>query len=578
MNLLAWKSVSYYLTLAVLLTPLAASANELLLRDDFDGTGIVDSTVWRLPFGTEGTFVGRTQYRGDSAVDMPLQGVAEALATDGKVTEIKLDTYSPLDPGNAFLGTDLLTKRNFAQGGGITFEARMRLKPTTAGGVVGGFFLYDVTRDSPAGANNLVRDEIDWELLGNQGVSGGAQDPATNYWNDGPFTGPGSGGDLEFHNVAGLNLTQFQNYKVEWTPQSLKWFVNDQLVRTETTNIPNDPQKLHFNMWAPDSGFAAAFNAALQPAATPGAGVTYAAQIDHVEVNRINTVVSSNLLTDGSFEENFAPTFIGDVPATTTGTWLRFGNVSYEADDISGTNPNVPDMAPDGVVMAKMFGPFNGGPDASGILQNVAATPGQQFEASVFAQTAGGDSIVGTQNFNTIAITFLDASGNVLQEAFADPGNIVDRNRQEFPLLDGRDPNVVEDEFVKGTVNAIAPAGTAFARVSLFFIQLANEGGASWFDDAQLRLLTPEAPMLVPGDFNADGKVDNGDLNLLLGSWGSSTIPAAWVNGFVGPTVDNGELNALLGDWGFGTGVAVPEPGTVALALLALAGMVSRRV
>ncbi|WP_197524976.1 PEP-CTERM sorting domain-containing protein [Botrimarina hoheduenensis] len=72
----------------------------------------------------------------------------------------------------------------------------------------------------------------------------------------------------------------------------------------------------------------------------------------------------------------------------------------------------------------------------------------------------------------------------------------------------------------------------------------------------------------VAGDFNADGKVDNGDLNLLLGSWGAATVPPTWVNGFVSP-VDNGELNDLLGNWGFGVGVAVPEPASALLVTLA---------
>lgn len=64
---------------------------------------------------------------------------------------------------------------------------------------------------------------------------------------------------------------------------------------------------------------------------------------------------------------------------------------------------------------------------------------------------------------------------------------------------------------------------------------------------------------LAEGDFNADGRVDNGDLNLLLGNWGSATVPAEWTNNFVTP-VDNGELNALLGTWGAGVPAAVPEP------------------
>ena len=73
----------------------------------------------------------------------------------------------------------------------------------------------------------------------------GTQDPFSNYWNDGSFS---SGGDGQFHDVAGLDLTQFQDYRVDWTPQSIKWYVNDNLVRTQTTNVPDDPMKLHFNL------------------------------------------------------------------------------------------------------------------------------------------------------------------------------------------------------------------------------------------------------------------------------------------------------------------------------------------
>ncbi|TWT48290.1 PEP-CTERM sorting domain-containing protein [Botrimarina hoheduenensis] len=80
----------------------------------------------------------------------------------------------------------------------------------------------------------------------------------------------------------------------------------------------------------------------------------------------------------------------------------------------------------------------------------------------------------------------------------------------------------------------------------------------------------------VQGDFNGDGKVDNGDLNLLLGNWGSATVPGTWVNGFTAP-VDNGELNALLGNWGFGVGVAVPEPASALLLGLAAAAVTARR-
>lgn len=520
-----------------------AASGQLILRDDFDGSGIVDPAVWRLPFDTEGNFVGRTQYRGNPSTDMPLQGVAEPLASDGKVLEIDLDTFSPIDPGNQFLGTDILTKRNFARAGGLTIEARMRLKPTSAGGTVGGFFLYDVQRDDPPGSGNQVRDEIDWELLGNQ-VAGGTQNPASNYWNDGPFSGPGSGGDFEFHSVSGFDLTQFHDYRVEWAPGQLQWFVDNTLVRTETSNIPDDPMKLHFNLWAPDSDFSQAFDAALQPVASAGDNTKYQVQVDHVEVNRVNTT-ATELLVDGSFETepiyNFGFGIPGDVdPAKGTGDWIGFGNTPFDT------------LASDGFSSLKLYGPFNGSADASGVWQNAAASPGQEFEASVMAYSPSNDSILrpaagdfnadgavniadytvwrnnfgastslpndttgeatvgaaqyelwqenfgntaSSENYTQLVLTFHDANGDVLQEAFADPGNLVNKNAQDVPIFDGRDPNLgmLEDQWIQYQVNAIAPAGTSFVRWNLYFVQLNSEGGAVIFDEASLLRLDSTA-------------------------------------------------------------------------------------
>ncbi len=541
---------------------------QLLLRDDFDGTGNVETTVWRLPFGdSEGTFVGRTQFRGDPATDLPQQGISEPLASDGLVMEIDLDTYSPIDPGNQFLGTDVLTKRNFARAGGLTFEARMRLKPTTTGGLVNGFFLFDVTgtvpNPDPPPATLDVRDEIDFELISNQATGAATQDPFTNYWNDEPFSDPGDG---QFVNVASLDLTQFQDYKVEWTPQSMKWYVNNQLVRTQSTNVPDDPMKLHFNLWAPDSSFADAFNAALQPAATAGANQTYSVQVDHVEVNRINTTASANLLTDPSFEET-TPVQLTETTPFATDTWFAFNNALVEIDDIGGTDPTIPDMAPDGVFMLKTYGPFLGGPNASGAFQNVVAQPGEEFEARVMAQTTSGDSILGTANFNTLQISFLDATGTAIESA-----PFVPVNGGVFPLLDGRDPNMPEDTWVEGVANAIAPAGTAYARVSLFFIQLMNEGGASWFDDVSLVRLIPDIVALA-GDHNQDGVVDAADYALWRSdpsSYDNAQGYTDWVSNF-GQTSGSGAAGDL------GGGAAVPEPATCLSALVALFGALGFR-
>lgn len=543
------------LTLGILLGTSAGEQllqAELLLRDDFNGTGIVNPSVWRLPFGEEGSFVGRTQFRGNSATDMPLQGVAEAAASDGMVTELHLDTYSPIDAGNQFLGTDLLTKQNFARGGGLSFESRLRLKAPTTGGLVGGFFAYDVQRESPPGT--LVRDEIDFELISNQAVGGSpTHDPFTNFWNEGPFTGPAAAGAGQFHNVAGVDLTQFQDYKVDWTPQSIKWYVNNNLVRTQTTNVPDDPMKLHFNLWAPDSGFADAFNGALAPAATAGANQRYTLQVDHIEVNRINTTLSANLLADHSFENQTTPAPNG------TGGWTTFNNGLFNGIDL---------LPQDGDVALKVYGPFHGGVDASGAFQNVVASPGQQFTSSVYAYSASGDSILGNANYTNVTLQFVDAGGAVIGSVNYSPGT----NEKNTPIFDGRDVNMVQDEWIKFSVDAIAPANTAFVRMNMFFIQLQNQGGAVWFDNASLQRLDANA-MFASADFDEDGDVDAADLATWKGAFGVNLNGDANGDG----RTDGSDFlvwqREYTGANATAAAAAVPEPSSAALLAVASAGI-----
>jgi hypothetical protein len=229
-----------------------------------------------------------------------------------------------------------------------------------------------------------------------------------------------------------------------------------------------------------------------------------------------------------------------------------------------------------------MFGPFSGGPDATGLLQNVAAAPGEEFEARVWATTVAADSIAGTENFSTIQLSFLNANGQVIEST-----PFVPVNCHDFPLLDGRDPNLVEETFIEGVVNAVAPEGTVAARVSLFFIQLNNQGGATWFDDVSLVRLTPELPPGTPGDFNGDGFVDAADYTV----W-RDNLNAADESAFAPGSGNGGGIDATdytLWRNNFGTmaaggalaaSAAVPEPTTLAMIALAcvMAGFARARL
>ena len=90
--------------------------------------------------------------------------------------------------------------------------------------------------------------------------------------------------------------------------------------------------------------------------------------------------------------------------------------------------------------------------------------------------------------------------------------------------------------------------------------------------------ISPPDPSHLIGDRDGDGWVGQTDLDIVLGSWGSSppTDPRADVNddNFVGQT----DLDAVLGDWGQGIPpAAVPEPATLALLGMGALAVIRRR-
>jgi hypothetical protein len=549
-------------------TPTASG--QVLYVDEFDGThgnpsfhpgGVVDVTSFRVPFGgtTGDDFVGRTNFR----FTLPQDGVSTAAAgsTDGKVAVLNLDTYNPNAAGSSFLGTDVISKRNYAVGGGLRMTTRMRVQNGIPGGMVAAPFLYDTQRESPPGT--LVRDEIDHEIITNFAQSGTPHNTLTNVWNDGNFASAGA--PVTISNAPGFNVTQFHDYRTDWTPSSVKYYIDGALVRTETTVVPDDPMRAHMNFWAPDSSFTAAYNAGLTPSAS-SPGTTYKVEVDRMQIERFSTTVGSNLLADPSFE-------LGTPPAANgTGGWTLFNNSYYEV------GPVVPQ---DGLFAIKTFGPFHGGADASGVFQNVPASPGQQFEGSVWAYSPTSDSILTRQNYTNITLSFVNSAGAVIGSVNYSAGT----NEKNTPIFDGRDPNMPQDQWVQYTVNAVAPAGTAYVRESLFFIQLANQGGAVWFDNASLNLLTADV-VPVAGDYNQNQKVDAADYVVYRKTFGQvgGSLPA---DGNNSGSIEPGDYTYWRDRYGNVSGAGsdmasqlVPEPSAAVAALVGLliaAGVVRQR-
>ncbi|MEM9752630.1 MAG: endo-1,4-beta-xylanase [Planctomycetota bacterium] len=72
----------------------------------------------------------------------------------------------------------------------------------------------------------------------------------------------------------------------------------------------------------------------------------------------------------------------------------------------------------------------------------------------------------------------------------------------------------------------------------------------------------------LPGDYNGNGQVEQGDLNLVLNNWGQTLADpeaAGWLNDTPDGSVDQAELNQVLNNWGSSAtpdlqGLTVPEP------------------
>lgn len=139
--------------------------------------------------------------------------------------------------GKHFYGAEVSSKTTFLYG---KFTAKMR--PISKSGTISSFFLYDESK--PRGGASLR--EVDIEFLGKNphGVS-------TN---------------LHFHDLSGqyekfiLGRTDlaknFHEYSIEWHPNFVAWFVDQQLIRHVPAKkaVAQYPMKIFLNAWV--SGYA----------------------------------------------------------------------------------------------------------------------------------------------------------------------------------------------------------------------------------------------------------------------------------------------------------------------------------
>lgn len=104
------------------------------------------------------------------------------------------------------------------------------------------------------------------------------------------------------------------------------------------------------------------------------------------------------------------------------------------------------------------------------------------------------------------------------------------------------------------------------------------------YEPGEITLLWQNPLIGLAGDFDASGRVEQGDLNLVLSNWGvdvSSGAPAGWISQAPQGIVDQAELNAVLNHWGSSTAPSfdpqnVPEPAAAFVFLAGLPAMLRR--
>jgi len=536
-------SVLAYATLIMISVAPVQAVTEVLISDNFNGTAgdSINSVNWRVPSPGDGASYGLTT----------AQTSADALpTTDGNAAILELHTFFPGNTGDPatdrVFGSEIQGRSSFAVGGGLVWEARLRLGSSRDGttnssgvpisappsGLVGGAFLFDVNNAENTTGAALNRDEADFELLSRQTSS-----ILTNTYNNVGFDGPSAAGNpsLIANPVPGFDPFVYHDYKMEIKPvgsnKEYNWYIDGTLIRTvnsstlpDDSTIPDQAMTPHFNLWMPNDTFIDAYTSNLSDSSAANNKI-HTLSIDNVSLTRKNTTKTlTTAVTNGNFRDDGMATGIGTVSG-----WDTFNNVNV-SDENGGFD--------DGLAL-KTFA-VGGGFNASGIFQDVTVAAGDVVSLSVYANSPTFDDIVGNGiQFAETWIQFEDSSGDILDR------------RRGIPLNNG-DPNLAQDQWLQVFVEGTAPAGTTHAQIQLAHVG-DTLGGAIFWDNVELSILTVDTQ---DGDFDGDHDVDGGDFLSWQRNFGDEANLDLWEANF--GSVQTFATVAVN---------AVPEPSSVTLLL-----------
>lgn len=249
---------------------------QVLIDESFDGTG-VDTSLFTFSSSGDESFFGRTQLNSPE-----LPGAFDSPPVADGSLRLRLQTFNPFSPGNLFLADEIRTIQTFEPTAdfGFQFDVRARFVDDAtnplAPGLVGGIFTFGLDENFP---NPFERDEIDIELLSNFPNDS----ILLNVFNDEGFN---SAGNVTFETLAALDITEFNDYRIELDADAIRFFVNDTLLREDVTDLAIEPQDFRLNINAPNSGFAVAFSNLLQPTANASQNETFIFEVDSLVIRQ----------------------------------------------------------------------------------------------------------------------------------------------------------------------------------------------------------------------------------------------------------------------------------------------------
>lgn len=217
-------------------------------------------------------FFGRSAVRNPN---LAAWGADGQVPMNNSCAELYMGLYNKLDAGKSFLGAEIDTRAHFGAPSieAVKFEASVKFPPAMPGGVVMAIYAYGLQDVSLVDQKCVsgCRDEIDFEFASNYLYTTPQQVNTNIYVNCGDPSKRDLVIPLENNPI---NVNDFNTFSIVWASDSIKWYINNSTtpIRTETDSgaIPAHGMQFRINIWVPDSDWAWAYNAALQPSNNPG--------------------------------------------------------------------------------------------------------------------------------------------------------------------------------------------------------------------------------------------------------------------------------------------------------------------